>query len=76
MQEYKEQQSPEQGFRVAEKTHCFSHERVFVNSPERVAAIAFIMELCLLVYSLGQRVLRQALNQTSDSIKNQVEKAT
>lgn len=75
LQEYKEQQSPERGFRFL-KDPLFFTSSVFVKSPERVAAIACIMGLCLLVYSLGQRVLRQALSQAGESIKNQVGLAT
>ncbi|CDN09819.1 hypothetical protein RintRC_1330 [Richelia intracellularis] len=34
---------------------------VFLNSSKRVAALAMVMGLFLLVYSLGQRALRQSL---------------
>jgi transposase len=35
-----------------------------------------VMALCLLVYCLAQRQLRQALEQTGEGIKNQVGKLT
>ena len=59
LHEYKAQQSTERGFRFL-KDPLFFTSSVFLNSPERVAALAMIMGLCLLVYSLGQRALRQA----------------
>ncbi len=56
--EYKGQQSSERGFRFL-KDPLFFTSSVFVNTPRRVAALAMIMGLCLLVYTLGQRQLRQ-----------------
>jgi hypothetical protein len=38
--------------------------------------MAMVMGLCLLVYSLGQRQLRQALVATRESLKDQLGKAT
>ncbi len=35
-----------------------------------------VMGLCLLVYSLGQRSLRQALDNAQQTVKNQVGKST
>ena len=35
-----------------------------------------VMGLCLLVYTLGQRQLRQALAQTQETIPNQLKKPT
>lgn len=60
LREYKTQQSTERGFRFL-KDPLFFTSSVFLNSRERVAALAMVMGLCLLVYSLGQRALRQAL---------------
>lgn len=73
--EYKAQQSTERGFRFL-KDPLFFTSSVFLNSPERVAALAMVMGLCLLVYSLGQRALRQALNQAKQTIHNQLGKPT
>jgi len=42
------------------KDPLFFTSSVFLNSTERVAALAMVMGLCLLVYNLGQRALRQA----------------
>ncbi|MEL6779596.1 MAG: IS1634 family transposase, partial [Cyanobacteria bacterium J06597_16] len=44
--------------------------------PERIMALAMIMALCLLVYNLGQRQLRQALSASHESIPNQLGKPT
>jgi len=49
---------------------------VFLNSTERVAALAMVMGLCLLVYNLGQRALRQALERSKQTIDNQLGKPT
>jgi transposase len=49
---------------------------VFVKYHHRVAAMAMVMGLCLLVYALGQRKLRIALNQAKATIANQLGKPT
>jgi len=49
---------------------------VFVKSPKRVEAITTIMELCLLLYNLAQRKLRQELAASDGSLRNQVNKFT
>lgn len=73
--EYKGQQSSERGFRFL-KDPLFFTSSVFLNTPRRVAALAMVMGLCLLVYTLGQRQLRQALAQTQETIPNQLGKPT
>lgn len=75
LQEYKNQQSCERGFRFL-KDPLFFASRVFVKSPQRVAALAMIMGLCLLVYTIGQRQLRQALARAEATIPNQRGKQT
>jgi transposase len=75
LREYKAQQSTERGFRFL-KDPLFFTSSVFLNSRKRVAALAMVMGLCLLVYSLGQRVLRQSLKQASQTIQNQLGKPT
>jgi transposase len=73
--EYKAQQSNERGFRFI-KDPLFFTSSVFVKNPERVEAIGMIMGLCLLVYNLAQRKLRQQLEATNQGVKNQVKKLT
>lgn len=75
LEEYKAQQCNERGFRFL-KDPLFFTSSVFVKTPERVEAIAMIMGLCLLVYNLAQRKLRQELATSGDSIRNQVKKLT
>jgi transposase len=75
LSEYKAQQSTERGFRFL-KDPLFFTSSVFLNSTERVAALAMLMGLCLLVYSLGQRALRQALERVKTTIDNQLGKPT
>ena len=42
---------------------------VFVKNPERVEVMGMIMGLCLLVYSIGQRMIRQELKKKTEMIK-------
>ena len=73
LQEYKEQQGSERGFRFL-KDPLFFTSSVFLKSPERIMAVGLIMGLCLLVYNLGQRQLRQALKQAEQTLPNQLGK--
>jgi transposase len=75
LQEYKAQQSTQRGFRFL-KDPLFFTSSVFLNTLERVAALAMLMGLRLLVYSLGQRSLRQALAPAKQTMDNQVGKPT
>jgi len=72
---YKEQQSSERGFSFL-KDPLFFTDSVFLKSAERVSALALLMGLCLLVYTLTQRQLRQTLKSTHSGIKNQLGKLT
>ncbi|MEG4288210.1 IS1634 family transposase [Microcoleus sp. C2C3] len=72
---YKEQQSTERGFGFL-KDPLFFTDSVFLKSPERIEALALVMSLCLLVYTLGQRLLRHNLQRTNSTIKNQLGKPT
>ena len=71
----KDQQYPERGFRFC-KDPMFFADSVFLKNPRRIEALSFIMGLCLLVYSLGQRYLRQALTQAETTLPNQLGKPT
>jgi transposase len=73
LREYKAQQGVERGFRFF-KDPMFFASSVFLKSPKRIAALGLIMALCLLVYNLGQRQLRQALAQAKQTIPNQLGK--
>lgn len=75
LQEYKQQQNVERGFRFL-KDPLFFTSSVFVKKPQRVEALALIMALTLLVYNLGQRKLRQQLQQTGETVLDQKQKPT
>lgn len=72
---YKEQQSSERGFAFL-KDPLFFTDSVFLKSPERIEALALVMGLCLLVYTLGQRYLRSRLQQSNSPLKNQLGQQT
>lgn len=73
--EYKKQQSNERGFRFL-KDPLFFTSRVFLKSPQRIMALAMVMALALLVYTLAQRKLRLALKEADTGIPNQLGKLT
>ena len=75
LREYKLQQGVERGFRFL-KDPLFFASSVFLKSPKRIAALGMLMALCLLVYNLGQRQLRQALAGQEQTIPNQLGKPT
>ena len=75
LQEYKDQQTCERGFRFL-KDPLFFASRVFLKSNRRIMALAMIMGLCLLVYSLGQRQLRQTLAAAEATLPQQKGKPT
>jgi transposase len=72
---YKQQQSCERGFAFL-KDPLFFTDSIFLKSPERIEALALVMGLCLLVYSLGQRYLRSQLRQANSTLKNQLGQPT
>jgi transposase len=72
---YRDQQDPERGFRFC-KDPMFFADSVFLKTPRRIEALSFIMGLCLLVYALGQRYLRQELAQAEATLPNQLGQPT
>jgi transposase len=72
---YKEQQAPERGFAFL-KDPLFFADSVFLKNSQRVETMAMLMGLCLLVYSIGQRQIRQGLQTAKTGIKNQLGKLT
>lgn len=73
--EYKGRHAVERGFRFL-KDPMFFTSSVFLKSPKRVAAVAMVMGLCLLIYALGERSLREALAKAGASIRHQRGKPT
>lgn len=49
---------------------------VFLKSQERIVALGMVMCLCLLVYMIAQRYLRQRLEKAKASVPNQLNKPT
>jgi transposase len=74
LSEYKAQQSCERGFGFL-KDPLFFADSIFLKSSERIEAMAMIMGLCLLVYTLAQRQIRIALSAAESTIKNQLGKS-
>lgn len=75
LREYKAQQSCERGFGFL-KDPLFFADSIFLKSPESIESMGMIMGLCLLVYTLAQRQIRNALKESKSTIKNQLGKAT
>lgn len=67
---YKRQQSVERGFRFL-KDPLFMCSSVFLKKEERIVALGMVMCLCLLVYTLSQRLLRLRIAQTATTLPNQ-----
>lgn len=67
--------SVERGFRFL-KDPVFFANSLFLKKPERIMALLMIMGLALLVYSLAERKLREALKEMKATIPNQLRKPT
>ena len=67
--------SVERGFRFLKDPLFFAHS-LFLKNPGRIMALTMIMTLSLLIYSLAERKLRDILQQSGQSIPNQVGKPT
>ena len=67
---YKGQQSVERGFRFL-KDPLFLGSSVFLKKEERIVALSMIMCLCLLVYMLAQRLIRQRLQSEQATVQDQ-----
>ncbi len=65
----------ERGFAFL-KDPLFLASSVVLKKPERIVALSCVMVLCLLVYRLAERRLRQQLAATGQTIPNQVHKPT
>ena len=69
------QQSVERGFRFL-KDPMFFTDSVFIKSPQRIEGLGLIMALSLLVYKVAERQIRQTLQRTGSSVKNQLGRLT
>jgi transposase len=73
--EYKGQQPTERGFRFL-KDPLFFASSIFLKNTKRIMALAMLMTLALMVYTLGQRQLRLALDQAKETLPDQKGKPT
>jgi len=74
LKQSKNQQSCERGFRFL-KDPLLLTKSVYVKSPKRVEVMSMLMGLCLLVYNIGQRMIRQELKRRGETRKNQLKKS-
>jgi transposase len=58
------------------KDPLFLASSVFVKKPARIMALAFVMVLCLLVYRLAERRVRQRLAATQETVPDQLRRPT
>ena len=72
---YKEQGTVERGFRFL-KDKSFRVSEVYLKKESRIEALAMVMVLCLLLYSIGEWKLRTRLEEAKEAIRNQVKKKT
>jgi transposase len=72
---YKGQAQVEGGFRFL-KDPLFFVSSLFVKKPCRIQGLLMVMTLALLVYSVAQRRLRQALARQNETIPNQINQPT
>ncbi len=72
---YKGQAHAEGGFRFL-KDPLFFVSSLFVKKPCRIQGLLMVMTLALLVYSVAQRRLRQALARQNETIPNQIHQPT
>ena len=67
---YKGQQSVERGFRFL-KDKNFLISEVYLKKEERIEALAMVMVLCLLTYSIAEWKLRDRLKETCETVPDQ-----
>jgi transposase len=72
---YKQQQYSERGWRFL-KDPLFFTSSVFLKTPQRIMVLAMVMALALMVYTLAQRQLRQALLLTEQTVPDQRKRPT
>jgi transposase len=70
LNEYKNQQKVERGFRFL-KDPKFHADSIFLKKPERIASLLMIMTLSLLVYSALEYKVRKNMNEKNLTFPNQ-----
>jgi len=71
--EYKNQSKTEKSFRFL-KDDSFLLSDVYLKKPERVQALMVIMCLSLMVYNVGEYLLRSTLKNTNETVENLIKK--
>jgi len=72
---YKNQSKVEKDFRFI-KDKSFRFSKVYLKNPQRVEALSMTMVLTLMVYSVAEWKRRERLNETGETIPDQVKKQT
>lgn len=73
---YKRQNdSVEKGFRFL-KDPVFFTSSLFIKKPQRIEGLLMVMTLALLVYAIAQRIIRNKLKETGDTLPNQIKQET
>jgi len=72
---YKGQQSVERGFRFL-KDKSFRVAEVYLKKEERIEALAMIMVLTLMIYSIAEWTIRKRMREAKETIPNQLKKPT
>ncbi len=76
LENYKDQDvSVERDFRFL-KDPLFFAQSLFLKKPQRLMALLMVVSLALLIYSLAERKLRQALKEMNATIPDQYRKPT
>lgn len=72
---YKGQDNVEKGFRFL-KSDTFSISKVYLKNKSRIEALAMIMVLCLMIYSIAEWKLRTKLEEENETVPDQKGKPT
>ena len=72
---YKGQDNVEKGFRFL-KNDTFSISKVYLKNKTRIEALAMIMVLCLMIYSIAEWKLRTKLEEENETVPDQKGKPT
>jgi hypothetical protein len=75
LSDYKGQYAPERSFGLL-KDPLFFTSSVFLKTPQRIAALVMVMGLAVMVYTLAQRQLRQALVDANETVLDQRKQLT
>ncbi len=72
---YKGQKAVEQGFRFL-KDKSFRVSEVYLKKEERIEALAMIMVLTLMIYSIAEWLIRKRMQEAGETVPNQLKKPT